>query len=53
MNIPQRFDALPAYSAGESLESLAARLNLSVEQLIKLDANENLYGPSPRAVQAL
>ncbi|MFQ6100955.1 MAG: histidinol-phosphate transaminase [Anaerolineae bacterium] len=35
------------------LEAAAARSGLRVEQLIRLDANENPFGPSPRAAQAL
>ena len=34
-------------------EALATRANLSPDQLVRLDANENPYGPSPRAVEAL
>jgi histidinol-phosphate aminotransferase len=32
---------------------LTQRLGLSRDQIVKLDANENPYGPSPRALQAL
>ena len=53
MKIPQRFETISAYDQGESLEMLAARLGLTIGQIVKLDANENPYGPSPRAVQAL
>ena len=35
------------------LEMLAARAGLRVEQLIRLDSNENPFGPSPQAVKAL
>ncbi len=35
------------------LEAAAARSGLRVEQLIRLDANENPFGPSPRVAQAL
>jgi histidinol-phosphate aminotransferase len=34
-------------------ETLAQRLGLPVERIIKLDANENPYGPSPKALEAL
>src|SRR5262249_51930097 len=34
-------------------ETLAARLDIPVESIVKLDANENPYGPSPRALEAL
>jgi histidinol-phosphate aminotransferase len=32
---------------------LSARLGIPAEQIIKLDANENPYGPSPKALAAL
>jgi len=35
------------------LEAAAACSSLRVEQLIRLDANENPFGPSPRVAQAL
>jgi histidinol-phosphate aminotransferase len=35
------------------LEAAAARSGLEVEQLIRLNANENPFGPSPRVAQAL
>jgi histidinol-phosphate aminotransferase len=35
------------------LEALAARAGLKVDQLIRLDSNENAFGPSPRVAQAL
>lgn len=35
------------------LEAVAARAGMAVEQLIRLDANENPFGPSPRVAQAL
>jgi histidinol-phosphate aminotransferase len=34
-------------------EVLSARLGLPAEQIIKVDANENPYGPSPRVAEAL
>ena len=45
--------AMEAYSPTASLEVFAQRLGLAAEQLTKLDANENPYGPSPRALAAL
>lgn len=45
--------ALEPYTPIVPLETLAERLGLPVEQIIKLDANENPYGPSPRALAAL
>ena len=44
---------LEAYTPIVPLEVLAARLGLPVEQIVKLDANENPYGPAPAALAAL
>ena len=44
---------LEPYTPILPLDVLAARLGLPVERLVKLDANENPYGPSPRALEAL
>lgn len=41
------------YSSIEPFELLSARLGLPAERIIKLDGNENPYGPSPRALAAL
>jgi histidinol-phosphate aminotransferase len=41
------------YTSIEPLEVLSARLGLPAERIIKLDGNENPYGPSPRALAAL
>lgn len=45
--------ALAAYTPTASLEVFAAQLGRPVSALIKLDANENPYGPSARARAAL
>jgi histidinol-phosphate aminotransferase len=45
-------EGLEAYEP-PNLEALAARAGVSADQLIRLDANENPYGPTPRAVEAL
>lgn len=45
--------ALEAYTPIVPLEVLAERLGMPVERIIKLDANENPYGPSPRTLAAL
>ena len=47
------FRRFPPYTPIEPFEVLSARLGIPAEQIIKLDANENPYGPSPRARQAL
>ncbi len=44
---------MPGYTPIEPPDVLAERLGLPVERIIKLDGNENLYGPSPRALKAL
>lgn len=47
-----RIEGLQEY-APEPLSEVSQRLGIPPEQLIKLDANENPYGPTPRAAQAL
>ena len=41
------------YSARKSPDTLAGKVKVPVESIIKLDANENPYGCSPRVNQAL
>jgi len=41
------------YSASTSPDTLAGKVEVPVEQIIKLDANENIYGCSPRVQRAL
>jgi len=41
------------YAAGKSLEAVAAAAKIPVDSVIKLDANENPYGCSPRVKEAL
>ncbi len=41
------------YSACKSSETVAQKLGIPVENIVKLDANENNYGPSPRVAKAL
>jgi histidinol-phosphate aminotransferase len=45
--------ALEPYIPVAPIEVLATQLGLPVEQIIKLDANESPFGPSPRALAAL
>jgi histidinol-phosphate aminotransferase len=42
-----------AYEPIEPVEVLAERLGVAQERIVKLDGNENLYGPSPRVRAAL
>jgi histidinol-phosphate aminotransferase len=44
---------LEPYTPILPLDVLAVRLGIPIERLVKLDANENPYGPSPKTVQAL
>src|SRR5918997_184224 len=41
------------YEPVEPVEVLAERLGVPAERIVKLDGNENLYGPSPRVREAL
>jgi histidinol-phosphate aminotransferase len=45
--------SIQPYVPAENPEHLAERLGWPVEKLVKLDANENVYGPSPRVRAAL
>lgn len=45
--------AMKPYTPTASLEVFAERLGRPADQIVKLDANENPYGPSPQALQAL
>ncbi len=44
---------LAPYTPILPLDVLAEQLGLPIERLVKLDANENPYGPSPRALAAV
>ena len=46
-NVRRAIAAISAYQGPEDPEYLAKRLGRPVESIIKLDANENPYGPSP------
>ena len=41
------------YSGAEPVEVLAARAGISPDKVIKLNGNENPYGPSPKVAEAL
>jgi histidinol-phosphate aminotransferase len=53
MKTAARFEDFPPYTPIEPFEVLSARLGRPVDQIIKLDANENPYGASPRVAAAL
>jgi histidinol-phosphate aminotransferase len=53
MKPAERFENLPPYTPIEPFEVLSARLGMPIDQITKLDANENPYGPSPLARKAL
>ena len=44
---------LEPYEPIVPFEALSERSGVPVERLVKLDGNENMYGPSPRVVSAL
>ncbi|MBI5947645.1 MAG: histidinol-phosphate transaminase [Chloroflexi bacterium] len=46
-------DQLEEYVPVQPLDVLAREIGLPVERLVKLDANENLYGPIPEVVEAI
>jgi histidinol-phosphate aminotransferase len=47
------FDDLEEYVPVKPLDVLAAEIGLPVSQLVKLDANENLYGAPPEVFEAI
>lgn len=53
MRVRRHLENLPPYQPIEPFEVLAERLGRPVEQIVKLDANENPYGPPPAVRQAL
>ena len=53
MKTSARFDNFPPYTPIEPYDVLSVRLGIPADQIVKLDANENPYGMSPIAAQAL
>ena len=53
VRIRRDVESMSAYTPTTSLDVFAQRLGMDVGELIKLDANENPFGPSPRVQQAL
>ena len=44
---------MPGYEPVEPIDVMAKRLGLPEDRIVKLDGNENPYGPSPRVAEAL
>ena len=53
MNIRAHLEALPPYTPIEPFEVLSARIGRDPSRIVKLDANENPYGPLPAVREAL
>lgn len=53
VRIRSDIQSMSAYTPTTSLDIFAERLGIQATDLIKLDANENPYGPSPRVQEAL
>src|SRR5687768_5682750 len=53
MKIRAHLESLPPYIPIEPFEVLSARIGREPSQIVKLDANENPYGPLPIVHEAL
>jgi histidinol-phosphate aminotransferase len=53
MKTASRFDNFSPYTPIEPFEVLSSRLGRAPQEIVKLDANENPYGPSPSVRDAL
>lgn len=53
MNIRKHLESLPPYTPIEPFEILSARIGRTPDQIVKLDANENPYGPLSAVREAL
>ncbi|MBM4448711.1 MAG: aminotransferase class I/II-fold pyridoxal phosphate-dependent enzyme, partial [Chloroflexi bacterium] len=51
--IRPELQSLGGYSAHTPPETLAGKIDVPTEKILKLDANENPYGCSPKVAQAL
>jgi histidinol-phosphate aminotransferase len=51
--VREHISAMPPYQPIYPLEVLSEELGLSMDQLVKLDANENPYGPIPEVKELL
>jgi histidinol-phosphate aminotransferase len=50
---PRDLSAHTAYRAGRGIEEVARELGLDPDAMVKLSSNENMFGPSPLAVDAI
>jgi histidinol-phosphate aminotransferase len=53
IKLPEHIQNLPPYTPIEPFDVLSERIGRAPEEIVKLDANENPYGMSPRAQAAL
>ena len=53
IKLPEHIQNLPPYTPIEPFDVLSERIGRASEEIVKLDANENPYGMSPRAQAAL
>lgn len=53
IKLPDHIQNLPPYTPIEPFDVLSERIGRAPEEIVKLDANENPYGMSPRAEAAL
>ena len=49
----QIVDEMDSYVPGRSQDEIAEEFNLNKDDIIKLGSNENPWGPSPKAVEAI
>ncbi|WP_276271967.1 histidinol-phosphate transaminase [Haloarcula litorea] len=50
---PRDLSAHTVYRAGRGIEEVAREVGLDPDEMVKLASNENMYGPSPAAVDAI
>src|SRR6266705_310061 len=53
VHVRPELDRMAEYIPGESLEAFSLRTGIPIERLIKLNSNENPYGPGPAVLKAL
>ena len=49
----QIVDEMDSYVPGRSQDEIAQEFNLNKDEIIKLGSNENPWGPSPKAMEAI